>query len=256
MTYVNRGNAKSELGDHQGAREDCNKAIKIDPNYAPAYVVRGHAKLNIHNYRGAIQDCSKAVSLEPNNRIAYDCRGNAERLLGDYEGAIGDYDTAIKLDSNYLSAINNRGYTRYISGDIAGAIRDYKRIIKIKQHNKGSSNKEMLETILQYLQSHSQQMTYSAENMSPIANAIREPAQGISPIHKNIQLSSLSQKNAKQPWNGTMQDLADLAVKLFGEKQFAFKTDACKHICKIYTFKGRNVNNNSLYQLTKGRKLE
>jgi tetratricopeptide (TPR) repeat protein len=37
MTYSNRGNAYSRLGDYQQAIKDCNRAIQLNPDYVMAY---------------------------------------------------------------------------------------------------------------------------------------------------------------------------------------------------------------------------
>ncbi|WP_137669243.1 tetratricopeptide repeat-containing S1 family peptidase, partial [Sphaerospermopsis reniformis] len=42
--YNNRGVIRDELGDKQGAIDDYNQAIKINPNYANAYIGRGNVR--------------------------------------------------------------------------------------------------------------------------------------------------------------------------------------------------------------------
>ena len=54
---------KDKLGDIQGAIEDYNKAIEINPKYAEAFYNRGIAKFTIGDKEGACSDWRKAGEL-------------------------------------------------------------------------------------------------------------------------------------------------------------------------------------------------
>jgi tetratricopeptide (TPR) repeat protein len=95
--YNNRGNVRNELGDKQGAIDDYNQAIKINPNYAGAY----------------------------NNR------GIVRKDLGDKPGAIADYNLAIKFNPNYAQAYYNRAYVYYQLGDKQKAREDLQRAAQL-----------------------------------------------------------------------------------------------------------------------------
>jgi tetratricopeptide (TPR) repeat protein len=52
--------------DYQGAVQDLEKAISLDPNFAAAYRARGYAKFNMgFNVEEALSDYLKAVELKP-----------------------------------------------------------------------------------------------------------------------------------------------------------------------------------------------
>ena len=53
IAYNNRGSAKYDLGDKQGAIEDYNKAIEINPQNAEAFNNRGIAKDELGDYTGS-----------------------------------------------------------------------------------------------------------------------------------------------------------------------------------------------------------
>ena len=63
MTYYNRGNSKSKLGDHRGAITDYNIAIDLNPKYASAYLNRGILKFIIKQKNSGCLDLSKAGEL-------------------------------------------------------------------------------------------------------------------------------------------------------------------------------------------------
>ena len=68
--FINRGNAKYNLGDHTGAIADFSKAIELDPTDFNSYLNRGYAKYNLGDKAGACLDWNKAGELGLGN--AYD----------------------------------------------------------------------------------------------------------------------------------------------------------------------------------------
>jgi lipoprotein NlpI len=96
--YLNRGNAKYNMADYEGAIADCSKAIQLDPKLASAYITRGAAKRHKGDYDGAIADYDKAIQLDPEYAPAYNNRGIAKRHKGDYDAAIADLDKDTQLD--------------------------------------------------------------------------------------------------------------------------------------------------------------
>jgi tetratricopeptide (TPR) repeat protein/S1-C subfamily serine protease len=129
--YNNRGNVRNDLGDKQGAIDDYNLAIKINPNYANAYYNRGNVRNDLGDKPGAIDDYTQAIKFNPNYANAYYNRGIVRNELGDKPGAIDDYTQAIKFNPNYANAYYGRGIVRDDLGDKPGAIDDYTQAIKI-----------------------------------------------------------------------------------------------------------------------------
>ena len=59
--YFNRGIAKSDLEDYDGAISDYNKVIELNPDYTFVYYDRGQAKANLDDNIGAIADFTKVI---------------------------------------------------------------------------------------------------------------------------------------------------------------------------------------------------
>ena len=81
------------IGDNQGAIEDYNQAIKINPHYGNSHQNHRIARYFLGNQQGFTQ----AIKINPHDADAYKNRGNARSELGDYAGAIEDYTQAIQL---------------------------------------------------------------------------------------------------------------------------------------------------------------
>ncbi|WP_165790235.1 tetratricopeptide repeat-containing S1 family peptidase, partial [Cuspidothrix issatschenkoi] len=69
--YLIRGVVRWQLGNTQGAIDDSNLAIKINPNLAEAYSIRGTVRLQLGNTQGVIDDSNLAIKINPNSALAY-----------------------------------------------------------------------------------------------------------------------------------------------------------------------------------------
>ncbi|KGG17189.1 tetratricopeptide repeat protein [Prochlorococcus sp. MIT 0602] len=166
--YVDRGVAKMN-DDVEGAMNDFNKAIEIDPNNALAYYFRGYAKYyELEVYSGAISDYSKAIEIDPSNSNFYTARGFSKQAIKDSigatndffkaleinprnadayygrgiaqqlynkEGAIEDYSKAIEIDTNHADAYLMRGSAKEVLKKVEGAMEDYSKAIEINENN-------------------------------------------------------------------------------------------------------------------------
>ena len=156
--YLNRGNARQDKRDLDGAIADYDQAIRLDPKYAFAYGNRGNARKAkgdllmarspgnsrlSEDYYQAILDFNQAIQLDPQNALVYNGRGNVYAAEGDLDRASADYTQAIQLDPKLALAYTNRGNVRLIqwqcplggarncARDLDGAIADYSQAIQI-----------------------------------------------------------------------------------------------------------------------------
>src|SRR5204863_6387579 len=63
--YTNRGIAKLQKSDWDGAIADFDRALQFDPKLAQAYANRGDAKTEKGDFDGAIADFNRALQLNP-----------------------------------------------------------------------------------------------------------------------------------------------------------------------------------------------
>ena len=88
------------------------QAIRLDPDFAAAYNNRGAARYDKGDLDGALKDFDEAIRLDPDFAAAYNNRGAARYDEGDLDGALKDFDEAIRLDPDYATAYAHRGFVR------------------------------------------------------------------------------------------------------------------------------------------------
>lgn len=95
-----RGQATSAYSEQKF--EECVKlyteAIKLNPRSALFHAKRGQSYLKLVKPNACIRDCDRALELNCDSAPAYKFRGRAHRLLGNWEQAAKDLRQACKLD--------------------------------------------------------------------------------------------------------------------------------------------------------------
>jgi tetratricopeptide (TPR) repeat protein len=95
--YVKEAQTKELRNENKEAFELYNKAIAVDPSFAPAWYYRGNNLFNKNDINGAIANYSKAIDLKPDFADAYANRGEAYFSEGQRDKACLDYQKAEKL---------------------------------------------------------------------------------------------------------------------------------------------------------------
>lgn len=93
-THYNLGLGKGDKADFEGAIQEFDAAIELNPKLTQAYYLRAVAKSILEDFTGAIADCTMVITLDPINIDAYFTRGRVKELLGDLNGAKKDLRTA------------------------------------------------------------------------------------------------------------------------------------------------------------------
>ncbi len=157
-SYFLRGNAKAELGNYSGAKEDFDLAIVNkdrpflnweehtvrDTNqfiHWPLYFNRGNVRAELNDLKGALEDYKEAVRLSPQTErreaSLFFNRGNVNGLLHNFDDADSDYQEALDLGS--APALFNRGSLYVMIGRFTQALRCYEELIE-----KGEDRPELL----------------------------------------------------------------------------------------------------------------
>lgn len=91
--------AYSKLNKHLDALNDCQSAIKLDPNYSKAYCRMGLAYVNLDDPQRARDSYKKAVELDPSESNVNNLK-LAEQKLSEQQAAFGQ-------GFNFSNLLNN-----------------------------------------------------------------------------------------------------------------------------------------------------
>ncbi len=131
-----KGRELYEKSEFMESLLNLNKALEIDPHYAPAYYLRANIKDAFDDRHGAMKDYNTAVEKNSKFADAFFARGNVKMKLQDYYGAIADYTSAISINENYVEAYFSRGKAKQFLLAYEDAINDCSKIIQINPKNK------------------------------------------------------------------------------------------------------------------------
>jgi tetratricopeptide (TPR) repeat protein len=94
-----QGSLKLLRGDPVAALADLDRAVQLDPTYAPAYVSRSYVYNSLRQPQEALTDAERAIQLDPGIPEAYFSRGIAHLQMGKREAAMADFRQALALFS-------------------------------------------------------------------------------------------------------------------------------------------------------------
>ncbi|MGC4101109.1 tetratricopeptide repeat protein [Ferruginibacter sp.] len=133
--YINRGAAKVNIRDFQGAYDDFFAAYKID-------------SLNVGTLNNLAAVCDEVgkgdqtldylyriLKIDPTFVGTYANIGFKYQEMGDYKKAIGFFDKVISMDPKEALSYNNRAFNKYKLGDLQSALTDVNTSIKLYPAN-------------------------------------------------------------------------------------------------------------------------
>jgi protein O-mannosyl-transferase len=133
--YWMRGLARSYKGDGQGAMQDYNAAIRLNPGFADVYNERALLYYCTGNKRAALSDFNKAIFLNPGFAFAYSNRGKIYLSEADTSAALNDFNHAIRVKPDYIIAYKNRGLLKAYLRDLQGALKDINKALELSPND-------------------------------------------------------------------------------------------------------------------------
>ena len=131
LLHIDRGVARSRLGQQRAALDDFNRAIQLVPEGATAYNNRGTVLLELGIVPEAVRDFDRAVLLAPNYAAALANRAAAHVRLNNYRAALTDYSRAIAMMQSDASAFTGRGRVHLVQSRPYAALRDFSRALAV-----------------------------------------------------------------------------------------------------------------------------
>jgi tetratricopeptide (TPR) repeat protein len=98
------GSMRGEMGDHEGALQALNTALRLDPDQPSYYVARGTVLDYLARSDEALSDYNRAIRLDPKYAQAYYERAITYRDRGELGRALRDFERAIGLDGSHHQA--------------------------------------------------------------------------------------------------------------------------------------------------------
>lgn len=132
--------AQLNMEDYGAALAAANKALVIDPKFAPALLIRANIELKQKHYDFAVGDADAALRIKSNDKGALLIRARANLHLGHYDRAIKDYDACIaENDNSSLFALRERSLSHILSNEGALAASDAQQFLDLNGWNNALS---------------------------------------------------------------------------------------------------------------------
>lgn len=98
VAYNNRGFAKAQMGDNNGAYVDYNTAVDLDPNAIQTYFNRALLLRKMEKLEESIADLNKVIEMNPEFGQAYFFRGLVKKQQNKTKEALADFTKAMQLE--------------------------------------------------------------------------------------------------------------------------------------------------------------
>jgi tetratricopeptide (TPR) repeat protein len=128
-----RGMAKKQQGDFEGALEAFSAALRADPNHAAALANRGRLLGEHFNHPDqALRDFDALICRLPQSAEAFFLRAKLYAVRCNLaEKAVADFTRAIELKPDWSEAYFQRGLLREAAAELRKALADYSRSVEL-----------------------------------------------------------------------------------------------------------------------------
>ncbi|MBI4306903.1 MAG: tetratricopeptide repeat protein [Chloroflexi bacterium] len=128
--YLERCTYYTRQGLTGRALEDCDAAVRLDPEDSRAFFARANAYVQAGEFRRAILDYDQAALLGYSGPHLYFNRGVSNAQVGRQVEAIQDFNRTLRLDPAYASAYGERAASLAVLGRYEAAERDVQRAVE------------------------------------------------------------------------------------------------------------------------------
>jgi tetratricopeptide (TPR) repeat protein len=90
--------------DYESARAELQKAIDVEPNFAPAYNMLGYSHSALGDYPEAEKAFKKYIELVPNDPNPYDSYAELLMKTGKFDESIAQYRKALSIDPHFTGS--------------------------------------------------------------------------------------------------------------------------------------------------------
>ncbi len=156
--------------DYQGAIENYNKAIELNPRFVEAYLKRGEMRYKLGDDRLTLKDCNEALRLNPDLAQAYYYQGRARYRLGYTQSAIEAYTQAIAREPDQGQAYYHRGLANNDVKEFALAIQDLQKAAELFSEQGDRTGYRLAQDTLKMLKKTHGNLRKSSKR-NPIARA-------------------------------------------------------------------------------------
>ena len=149
LTFANEATRERAL-------EQLDQILADNPDNTAVMIVRGEFRNRLGEHTAARDDFEKALRLEPDNFIAHFGLGNTFSDLENWDDAVAAYDTAIakaeKIGETYPQAWMNRGIALTQSGDLLAALASHNIAVSLNPSEDTIANlQETLDSFIENL---------------------------------------------------------------------------------------------------------
>jgi len=128
--YLLRAQAKSFLGDFEGAEQDCTEAINRNPFVPRAFYIRGYLRNQLKFHKEAAADFSKALEFSPNDTTFIRGRAEAYERDGNYSAALNEVNLLLHINPKSYGLLYEKGRYNLELKDTLGAEKAFNKFIE------------------------------------------------------------------------------------------------------------------------------
>lgn len=148
LAKANNGVLSNQEG-YARAREAEEKALGIDPDYAPAHAALGWIATNGDNdLAGAARHYQRALALDPTDLDVLRNAAGFLSNLGRLDETLALEEAVVRRDPVNVMALSNLGYYQCMAGRYDGAIASYRTVLSLSP-NRASAHSELGTALMQ-----------------------------------------------------------------------------------------------------------